>query len=59
VIQMSLHFDDADPVATCRTGGCRWHTHGDAINDAVLAWTWHVAEEHREDWDDEPTGGTA
>jgi predicted small metal-binding protein len=45
---MSLHFDDADPVATCLTGNCGWHTHGDSINDAVLAWAKHVTEKHRE-----------
>lgn len=38
-ISMALHFEDIDPVATCE---CGWHAHGDAINDAVLAWTKHV-----------------
>jgi hypothetical protein len=55
---MSLHFSDASPVAEChvRTGQpsgmtlCQWHGHGDSINDAVLAWTKHLTEQHREDW---------
>lgn len=37
--QMELTFDDADPVAYC---ACGWHTHGDSVNDAVLAWTSHL-----------------
>lgn len=49
---LTLHFDDADPVATCKVGDCRWHAHGDSINDAVLAWTKHLAAVHRNDWDD-------
>lgn len=40
MISMTLHFNDADPVATC--GGCGWHTHGDAVVDAVTAWARHV-----------------
>ena len=62
---MSLHFDDADPVAEChvvvknrelsaRYGEpvqCRWHAHGDSVNDAVLAWTGHLAAQHRGDWE--------
>ena len=54
---MSLHFDDADPIATClivpeATPGkqCGWHAHGDSLNDAVKAWTAHLTAEHRDDW---------
>lgn len=52
-IAMSLHFDDVDPISTCLVGGCHWHAHGDSLNDAVLAWTRHVAQMHRQDWADE------
>lgn len=48
---MSLHFDDADPVAVCALTGCRWHAHGDSLNDAVTAWTKHLTEQHRNDWE--------
>jgi hypothetical protein len=55
---MSLHMDDVDPVTTCLVavqskGGeqCGWHAHGDSLNDAVLAWTKHLAQVHRDDWD--------
>ena len=51
-IAMSLHFEDADPVATCLVSGCGWHAHGDAMADAAAAWTAHVASDHRGDWDD-------
>jgi hypothetical protein len=47
---MSLHFDDADPVAECHVRECRWHGHGDSINDALRAWSAHLSHEHREDW---------
>ncbi len=52
-IRMSLHFEDLDPVATCQTGGCKWHGHGDSMNDAVTAWAAHVAREHQGDWGDD------
>ena len=48
---MTLHFEDVDPVATCRVGDCGWDAHGDSVNDAVLAWTAHLADKHRMDWD--------
>ena len=48
---MSLHFDDADPVAVCHVGTCRWHAHGDSVNDAALAWTRHLAAVHSRDWE--------
>ena len=48
---MSLHFSDADPIAECHVADCRWHGHGDSVNDAVLAWTAHLAKVHREDWE--------
>jgi len=48
---MSLHFSDADPIAGCHVVGCRWHGHGDSLNDAVLAWTKHLTAEHRGDWE--------
>ena len=48
---MSLHFSDADPVAECHVGTCRWHGHGDSLNDAVTAWTKHLTAEHRNDWE--------
>lgn len=55
---MSLHMDDADPVVTCLIpkqagpgGQCGWHAHGDAVNDAVTAWTAHLTAEHRDDWE--------
>ena len=51
-IGMTLIFEDADPVATCHTGICRSHFHGDSVNDAVLAWTAHLAADHRSDWND-------
>ena len=44
---MSLGWSDADPVAEC---GCGARFVGDSINDAVLAWTKHVTEKHRDDW---------
>lgn len=50
-IGMSMHFDDADPVAVCLVMGCRWHGHGDSRNDAMNAWSKHVDEKHREDWE--------
>lgn len=53
MIKMSLGFGDADPIATCRTKNCTKHFHGDSINDAVLAWTAHLAEDHLDDWDDD------
>jgi len=34
-----LAFSDADPVMTCE---CGHRSHGDSVNDAVLAWTRHV-----------------
>ena len=52
-IGMSLHFEDADPVATCLVGECRWHGHGDAMVDAANAWVAHIASEHRSDWGDD------
>ena len=48
---MSLHFDDADPVAECHLAGCKWHAHGDSLNDAVLAWTKHLTATHSGDWE--------
>jgi hypothetical protein len=48
---MSLHFEDVDPVAECHVKDCRWHGHGDSVNDAVLAWTAHLAAKHAEDWE--------
>ena len=48
---MSLHFDDADPVAECHVADCRWHGHGDSLRDATNAWVDHLAAQHREDWD--------
>lgn len=48
---MSLHFDDADPVAECHVGECRWHGHGDSLNDAVTAWTRHLTTSHRNEWE--------
>lgn len=48
---LSLHFDDADPVAECHVKECRWHGHGDSLKDAVTAWAEHLAREHREDWE--------
>jgi hypothetical protein len=55
LMPMGLHFDDADPVARCLVKDCHWHAHGDAMNDAVLAWSAHLADKHRLDWpDDEP-----
>lgn len=50
LMSMGLRFADADPVAWCLIGDCRWHGHGDSINDAVLAWTAHLTAVHREDW---------
>lgn len=48
---MSLHFDDIDPTAQCHVGECRWHAHGDSVNDAALAWTKHLSAQHRDDWE--------
>jgi hypothetical protein len=48
---MSLHFDDADPVAECHVAGCAWHGHGDSVNDAVLAWTGHLSAKHSSEWE--------
>lgn len=48
---MSLHFDDADPVAECHVRDCQWHAHGDSLNDAVTAWTTHLTRVHRRDWE--------
>ncbi len=50
LMSVGLHFDDADPVATCLVPGCRWHGHGDAIVDALNAWAKHLTTLHREDW---------
>lgn len=50
LMPMGLEFDDADPVARCLIGACQWHGHGDCLNDAVLAWTAHLAADHRDDW---------
>jgi len=50
---MTLHFDDADPVATCTIPGCRWHGHGDAMRDATDAWVRHLAADHRKEWGDD------
>lgn len=47
---MSLRFEDADPVAQCHVGDCKWHGHGDSVNDAVTAWTSHLTEKHRDEW---------
>lgn len=52
-IRMALAFSDADPVAHCQVRDCRWHGHGDSMNDAVTAWAAHVARDHRADWGDE------
>lgn len=49
---MGLSFSDADPVARCHVGDCKWHGHGDSINDAVRAWTAHLTAVHRSDWPD-------
>lgn len=51
-IGMSMHFDDADPVAVCLVQDCRQHFHGDSRNDAMMAWSEHVSKDHREDWGD-------
>jgi hypothetical protein len=53
LMPMGLRFDDADPVAECLVGACRWHGHGDSVNDAVTAWTRHLTKDHRGDWPDE------
>lgn len=50
-IGMSMHFNDADPVAVCLVIGCGQHFHGDSRNDAMTAWSEHVSKHHREDWD--------
>lgn len=50
LMPMGLRFDDADPVAVCLVGDCKWHAHGDAMTDATRAWTAHLAEAHRHDW---------
>ncbi len=52
-IAMSLHFNDADPVATCLVYNCYWHGHGDSMRDATDAWVEHVAEKHQNDWKDD------
>lgn len=51
-IAMSLHLDDINPIATCLVPGCRWHSRGGSMNDAVTTWAAHVARDHRKDWDD-------
>lgn len=38
-LAMMLSLPGASPVATCE---CGHRSHGDSINDAVLAWTAHV-----------------
>jgi hypothetical protein len=48
---MSLHFDDADPVAECHVKNCEWHVHGDSIMDAVTSWVGHLTDKHKEDWE--------
>lgn len=48
---MSLHFEDADPVANCHVKDCQERFHGDSVNDAVLAWTKHLSQKHVTDWD--------
>jgi hypothetical protein len=48
---MSLYFDDADPVAECHVKDCRWHAHGDSVNDAALAWMTHLAARHSREWE--------
>lgn len=50
LMPMGLDFSDADPVAHCLVKDCRWHGHGDAMIDAVSAWTAHLAKDHRNDW---------
>lgn len=50
LMPMGVRFDDADPVAVCLVGDCKWHAHGDAMTDATKAWTAHLAEVHRLDW---------
>lgn len=48
---VSVTFDDADPVAVCHVGTCRWHAHGDSVNDAVTAWTGHLTRDHAGEWE--------
>jgi len=48
---MSLHFEDTDPVAECHLEDCKWRGHGDSLNDAVQAWTGHLASKHSADWE--------
>lgn len=50
LMPMGLRFADADPVAVCLVGDCKWHGHGDAMIDATTAWTQHLAKAHRLDW---------
>ena len=50
LMAMGLYFDDADPVARCLVKDCRWHGHGDSMDDAALAWAKHLASVHRLDW---------
>jgi hypothetical protein len=53
LMPMGLHFDDADPVARCLVGDCKWHGHGDGMIDAVDYWCRHLAADHRGDWPDD------
>jgi len=46
-IFMCIYFSDSDPTVECQ---CKWRHVGDSLNDAVLAWTKHVTEAHRDDW---------
>lgn len=53
LMPMGLYFDDADPVARCLVGDCKWHAHGDAMVDATTAWARHLAADHQRDWPDD------
>ncbi len=48
---MSLHLDDADPVAECHVGTCKWHARVDSLFVAVMAWARHLTEQHRHEWE--------
>lgn len=48
---MTLHFEDVDPVAECHVKDCRWHAHGDSLQDAVTAWVRHLAAVHSQEWE--------
>ncbi len=52
-IGMSMHFNDASPVAVCLVLSCQMRFHGDSRNDAMEAWSAHVSKDHREAWDKE------